>query len=101
LETLTMTKFISPTILIAGLALSLGSAAPAFAGSPADMQRCQQLYETWTKYSETAANTRAAVNGVAFDQCRKGNTEAGIKTLTRLFEQAGMTLPPVQSADQR
>ena len=100
-----MTKFISPKIiatgLIAGLALSFGSAAPAFAGSPADMQRCQQLYDAWTKYSETAANTRAAVNGVAYDQCRKGNTEAGIKTFTRLFEQAGLPLPAVQSADQR
>lgn len=96
-----MTKFISPTTLIAGLALSLGSAAPAFAGSPADMQRCQQLYDTWAKYSETAANTHAVVNGAAYDQYRKGNTEAGIKTFTRLFEQAGIPLPAVQSADQR
>lgn len=96
-----MMKLTGSTILAAGIALSIGWVAPALAGSPADMQRCQQLYDTWTKYSETAANTRAAVNGVAYDQCRKGNTEAGIRTFTKLYESAGIALPPEQAQGQR
>jgi hypothetical protein len=98
--------------LITGLALVLGSLGPTYAAggsdqsptpqrSANDMRRCQQLYDAWTHYVDTAANTRSATWGVALEECRKGNTAAGIATLTRAFESAKMPLPAVESAGAR
>jgi len=98
--------------LITGLALVLGSLGPAYAGagsdqsstpqrSASDMRRCQQLYDAWTHYVDTAANTRSAAWGAALEDCRKGNTTAGIATLTRAFESARLPLPAVEAAGTR
>ena len=88
--------------LIAGLALMLGTLGQASAQqSTSDMRRCQQLYDSWTHYADTAANTRSAAWGAALEDCHKGNTTAGIATLTRAFERAKMPLPPVESAGVR
>src|SRR5476649_2057638 len=98
--------------LITGLALVLGSFGPAYAAggsdqsptlqrSASDMRRCQQLYDAWTHYVDTAANTRSATWGAALEDCRKGNTNAGIATLTRAFESAKLPLPAVEAAGAR
>jgi hypothetical protein len=88
--------------LITGFALLLGTLGQASAQQAAsDMRRCQQLYDSWTHYVDTAANTRSATWGAALEDCRKGNTTAGIATLTRAFERAKMPLPPVESAVAR
>jgi len=98
--------------LITGLALVLGSLGPTYAAggsdqtptpqrSASDMRRCQQLYDAWTHYVDTAANTRSAAWSAALEDCRKGNTSAGIATLTRAFESARLPLPAVEAAGTR
>lgn len=82
-------------IVPAMLALSLAGAALAQTG-PSDLAYCENLYATWDRYLSPRGESRST-SGVdaiaAVDQCRRGNTAAGIPVLEKKLRDGLFTLP--------
>jgi hypothetical protein len=87
--------------MLAGAAVVLGLASPGFAQTPNpgnDQARCQVLYGQWTKYNGGSAYSKQLDADTAAEQCRKGNTTAGIADLTRILERARIPVPQTETA---
>ena len=82
-------------IVPAALALSLAGIAAA-QGRNDDLTYCENLYITWERYLAPRGESRST-SGVeavaAVDQCRRGNTEAGIRVLEKKLRDGLFTLP--------
>jgi hypothetical protein len=84
---------------LSGAVLAIGLAGPAFAqSSKADLAECQRLYGQWSRYNGTSAYAKHAGADIAYEECRKGNTEAGIADLKRALGRANIPVPPSESA---
>lgn len=86
-----MYRIIAPLVL----ALALGTASAAQAQSD-DRIYCENLYATWDRYIAPRGESRST-SGVdaiaAVDQCRRGNTAAGIPVLEKKLRDGLFTLP--------
>lgn len=77
------------------LAASLGVTSAARAQSD-DRAYCERLYATWERY--VSPRSQGQITGgfdiiASVDQCRRGNTAAGIPTIERKLRDNGFTLP--------
>jgi hypothetical protein len=85
-----------------GVLLAIGLTGPASAQSKADeLARCQGLYSQWSRYNGTFGYGRMAGPDIALEECRKGNTTAGIADLKRTLERANIPLPASETATAR
>lgn len=82
-------------LLIAALVV----ATPAVGQSPADdLARCEQLFARYERYSNTGGESRSgsALSALearsALDDCRRGNTAAGIAVLERKLRSLGFRI---------
>lgn len=86
-----MLRLIVPVALVA----SLGGTAVAQTGT-SDLTYCENLYATWERYLAPRGESRSA-SGVdalaAVDQCRRGNTAAGIPVLEKKLRDGLFSLP--------
>jgi hypothetical protein len=77
------------------LGLSLSGAALAQTGS-SDLTYCENLYATFDRYIAPRGESRST-SGVdaiaAVEQCRRGNTAAGIPVLEKKLRDGLFTLP--------
>lgn len=83
--------------LIVPVALALSMAGTAMAQSRnGDLTYCENLYATWERYLAPRGESRST-SGVeaiaAVDQCRRGNTAAGIPVLEKKLRDGLFTLP--------
>jgi hypothetical protein len=79
--------------------LAIGLAGPAFAqSSKTDLAECQRLYGQWARYNGTSAYGKMLTADAALEECRKGNTQAGIADLKRVLERSGIPMPPSETA---
>jgi hypothetical protein len=84
---------------LAGAALTLGLAGPSFAQAPKDdLARCQVLYAQWLKYNGTSSYSKNVGPEMALEECRKGDTTAGIADLKRTLERARIPVPATETA---
>lgn len=83
------------TIVPIVLGLSLGIASTAQAQSD-DRTYCENLYATWDRYLSPRGESRSG-GGIeaiaAVDQCRRGNTAAGIPVLEKMLRDGRFSLP--------
>ena len=84
---------------LAGATVVFGLASPGFAQTPNnDLARCQALYGQWTKYNGGSSYSKQLGADTAAEQCRKGDTTAGIADLTRILERAHLPVPQTETA---
>lgn len=86
-----MHRTIAPLVL----ALALGAASAAQAQSD-DRAYCENLYTTWDRYLGPRGESRSGggVDAIAaVDQCRRGNTAAGIAVLEKKLRDGLFSLP--------
>ena len=87
--------------------LAIGLTGPVSAQSNTDsskadeLARCQRLYSQWSRYNGTFGYGRMAGPDIALEECRKGNTTAGIADLKRTLERANIPLPASETATAR
>ena len=87
--------------------LAIGLTGPVSAQSKTDqskadeLARCQSLYSQWSRYNGTFGYGRMAGPDIALEECRKGNTTAGIADLKRTLERANIPLPASETATAR
>ncbi len=87
---------------LSGALLAVGLAGPVFAqSSKADLAECQRLYGQWARYNGTSAYGKMLTADAAIEECRKGNTTAGIADLKRVLERSNIPLPPSETATVR
>ena len=93
-----------------GVLLAIGLTGPASAQSTGpvsaqsktdELARCQGLYSQWSRYNGTFGYGRMAGADVALEECRKGNTTAGIADLKRALERSNIPLPASETATAR
>ena len=84
-------------------ALLVGLAGPALAQSQAndELARCQSLYGQWSRYNGTSAYGKMLTADMALEECRKGNTTAGIADLKRVLERSNIPMPESETARAR
>ncbi len=85
------------TIVLAAMMLMVGM--PAIAQAPADdLARCERYYAMYERYSNTGGESRqgTAANALearsALEDCRRGNTQAGLAVLERKLRSLGYKL---------
>ena len=84
---------------LGGALLALGFAGTAFAqASKADLAECNRLYGVWSRYNGTSAYGKMLTADEAIEECRKGNTQAGIADLKRALERSNIPVPPAETA---
>jgi hypothetical protein len=88
---------------LGGALLALGLAGTAVAqvsnqSSKADQAECSRLYGLWSRYNGTSAYGKMLTADEAIEECRKGNTQAGIADLKRALERSGIPVPPAETA---
>jgi hypothetical protein len=84
---------------LAGATLALGLAGSALAQAPkADLAECNRLYGQWSRYNGTSAYGKMLTADAAIEECRKGNTQAGIADLKRALERSNIPVPPSETA---
>ncbi len=87
---------------VSGALLAIGLAGPALAqSSKDDLARCQTLYGQWSRYNGTSAYGKMLTADAALEECRKGNTTAGIADLKRVLERSNIPLPASETATAR
>ena len=92
-----MTKF--TTLLSLGTAFTLGFAGTALAQAPKDdLVRCQALYGQWLKYNGTSSYSKNVGPEMALEQCRRGDTTAGIASLKGTLQRSRIPLPATETA---
>jgi hypothetical protein len=95
-------SFFRNAATLAGAAVVLGLTSPGFAQTPNDnIARCQVLYGQWTKYNGGSSYSKQLGADSAAEECRKGNTTAGIADLTRILERARIPVPPTETATSK
>jgi hypothetical protein len=87
---------------LAGTTISLGHVvSPLAQSSPGDDKaRCKQLYDLWSRYNGRESYSTPAGADIALEDCRKGNTAAGIASLTKALQRRHITVPPTESASR-
>jgi hypothetical protein len=86
-------------LTLAGATLAVGLTAPAFAQSPKeDLVRCQTLYGQWARYNGASGYSRHVDADMALEDCRKGNTTAGIAELKTIMVRGNIPLPATETA---
>ena len=84
-------------IVIRPLAMLLAASLPAAASAqPADAAYCNALIQQYNRYViklGSHPNTGSLDGNVAVEQCRAGNTAAGIPVLEQKLRGAGLSLP--------
>jgi hypothetical protein len=86
-------------LTLAGATLAVGLATPASAQAPNnDLARCQALYAQWVKYNGGSSYSKQLGADSAAEQCRKGETTAGIADLTRILQGARIPVPQTETA---
>ena len=84
---------------LAGAALALGLAGSALAQTPKDdLVRCQALYSQWLKYNGTSSYSKNVGPEMALEQCRRGDTTAGIAGLKDILQRGRIPLPATETA---
>ncbi len=88
---------------LSGAVLAIGLAGPVFAqvsnpASKADQAECSRLYGLWSRYNGTSAYGKMLTADEAIEECRKGNTQAGIADLKRALQRANIPVPPSETA---
>ena len=84
---------------LAGAALTLGLAGSALAQTPKDdLVRCQALYSQWLKYNGTSSYSKNVGPEMALEECRKGDTTAGIAGLKSILQRGRIPLPATETA---
>ena len=85
------------TIVLAAMVLMVGM--PAIAQTPAeDLARCERYYAMYERYSNTGGESRqgsvasALEARTAVEDCRRGNTQAGLAVLERRLRSLGYKL---------
>jgi hypothetical protein len=103
MEVLIMSIFSLRTALtLAGATLAVGLTTPAFAQSPKDdLARCQALYGQWLKYNGTSSYSKNVGPEMAFEECRRGDTTAGIANLKGILQRGRIPLPATETATTR
>lgn len=92
-----MTRF--TTLLALGTALTLGGVGTAAAQAPKDdLVRCQALYGQWLKYNGTSSYSKNVGPEMALEECRKGDTTAGIADLKTILQHGRIPLPATETA---
>jgi hypothetical protein len=87
------------TLMLAGATLAVGLTTPAFAQTPKeDQARCQTLYGQWARYNGASGYSRHIDADTAVEDCRKGNTTAGIAEMTKILVRNGIPVPPTETA---
>lgn len=87
---------------LAGAALTLGFAGPTFAQAPNDdLVRCQALYGQWVKYNGTSSYSKNVGPEMALEDCRKGNTTAGIAEMKKIMARSNIPLPATETATSK
>ena len=87
---------------LSGVLLAIGLTGPVSAQSKSEeLARCQGLYSQWSRYNGTFGYGRMAGADVALEECRKGNTTAGIADLKRALERSNIPLPASETATAR
>jgi hypothetical protein len=95
-----MTRLTS--LLSLGTALTLGYAGAALAQAPNnDLARCQALYGQWLKYNGTSSYSKNVGPEMALEECRKGDTTAGIADLKRILENGRIPVPATETANTK
>jgi hypothetical protein len=86
-------------VALSGAVLAIGLASPVLAqSSKADQAECSRLYGLWSKYNGTSAYGKMLTADEAIEECRKGNTQAGIADLKRVLQRSGIPVPPAETA---
>ena len=84
-------------ITIRSLAVLLAASLPVSAGAQADAAYCGALIQLYHRYvvkiNSQSPNTGSLDGNVAVEQCRAGNTAAGIPVLEQKLRNAGVSLP--------
>jgi len=85
---------------LAGTFVTFGSIGSSLAqsGGADDKARCKQLYDLYSHYNARVDYSTPAGADAALEDCRKGNTAAGITSLTKALERQHITVPPTESA---
>jgi hypothetical protein len=84
---------------LAGAALTLGLAGPSLAQAPKDdLVRCQALYGQWLKYNGTSSYSKNVGPEMAIEECRRGDTTAGIADLKSILQRGRIPLPATETA---
>src|ERR1700759_4040313 len=84
---------------LGGALLAFGLAGTAMAqSSKSDQAECSRLYGLWSRYNGTSAYGKMAGADAALEECRKGNTEAGIADLKRTLQRSNTPVPPAETA---
>lgn len=89
-----MFRLIGPAVL--ALSMAGAAAAQQQQPGPSDLSYCENLYATYDRYIAPRGESRST-SGVdaiaAVDQCRRGNTAAGIPVLEKKLRDGLFTLP--------
>ena len=86
-------------VALSGAVLAIGLTGPVFAqSSNADLAECNRLYAQWSRYNGTSAYGKMLTADEAIEECRKGNTQAGIADLKRALQRANIPVPPSETA---
>ena len=84
-------------ITIRSLAVLLAASLPVSAMAQTDAAYCGSLIQLYHRYvvkiNSQSPNTGSLDGNVAVEQCRAGNTAAGIPVLERRLRNAGVSLP--------
>ena len=83
-------------ITIRSLALLLAASLPVSAVAQTDTAYCDSLIRDYYRYVVklgSRPNTGSLDGNVAVEQCRAGNTAAGIPVLEQKLRDAGVSLP--------
>ena len=84
---------------LSGAVLAIGLSGPVLAqASKGDLAECQRLHGLWSRYNGTSAYGKMAGADAALEECRKGNTEAGIADLKRTLQRSNIPVPPSETA---
>jgi hypothetical protein len=87
---------------LAGATLTFGLAGSAFTQTPQDeLARCQVLYGQWAKYKGASSYSKNVGPEMAFEECRKGDTQAGIANLKSILERNRIPLPATETANNK
>ncbi len=83
---------------VSGAVLAIGLGGPVLAQATGDLAECQRLHGLWSRYNGTSAYGKMAGADIALEECRKGNTEAGIADLKRTLQRANIPVPRAETA---
>ena len=86
-------------LVLAGATLAVGLTTPVFAQSPQeDLVRCQTLYGQWARYNGASGYSRHVDADTALEDCRKGNTTAGLAEMKKIMARNNIPLPATETA---